>query len=1170
MLLDVTTFAQEHAARFVGRDWVFTRIDRWLESERAARFFIISGLPGTGKSAIAARLFCYSAGILAPPEDAKGIRAGCLSAAHFCSARDAGWTDPLRFVESIASQLCERYPLFRAALLAAIRDAPINVNAQFDVESNFGQLIGLYIHSLTIGNAPKPSAAFVRILRTPLERMFASDPKARVTVLVDGLDEAEVVVNEGDSIPSLLAQTAHFPTGFRLLVTTRPVPKLEQRLRPLHVAELSLSNDDNARLSEDDVRSFVAGALKDRGSADGNRIVESIAAKAGVNFLYAELAVRMFVGSRAPEVDARLARLPPGLEALYLEYLNRLPDDDGQWRSIYRPILGTLKVAPEPLTVQGLSTLTRLRETSVLDGLAALGQLLDVRGAPRSYRLHHQSFAEFLEEESAEQYQCRGSLFHADIARVYDELPLDVYALRWLSRHLAKAGRFEDLRRRLLDFSYLSRKLAATNVNALIADFDTFPDDPDLRLIQGAVRLSSSIIERDPGQLPSQVVGRLLPYVASPVLRRFSEEVAEAAPRPWLRPQSPALDAPGTSHVRTLGGHMHDVFAVAVTADGRRAVSGSDDATVTVWDLDAGGPRLTLRGHTWAVRTVAVLPHGRCAISGSDDFTLKLWDLTTGTLVNTLRGHTARINAVAVTPDGRCAVSGSDDMTLIGWDLESGSRCLTLREKSAPNALAVTPDGRHVLCASDDKILRVWDLQTGAAVALLRGHRWPVTAVAVTPDGRRAVSASQDATLRVWDLASGDALHVLVGHTGWISAVAVAPDGARAVSAGHDATVRVWDIENGCALGALEGHTGPVTAVAVTCDGRAVSASKDRTLKVWKLDRLSRPLRLDCHTRAVNAVAASQDCRHAVSASTDETVRIWGLQGTHTTRILTGHRGPVQAVRLSPNGRHVISASWDQTVKVWDLDSGGLLMTLEGDASAINDVVVAPDGERAVCGSDDAMLRVWNLRTGVMLRTLAGHAGFVNALALTANGQRVLSASNDATLKLWDVERGELLSTFLGHQAPIRAIAVTPDGTRAISASDDTTVRVWDLARGEAIAVLVGHRNIVNALAVTPDGRRVMSASEDRTVREWDIPAARAVRIITEHARRVSSVSVSRDGRLGVSGSDDASLRLWNIESGASIATHSCDYAVTACAFSGATAIIAGDAGGRVHLLGIE
>jgi len=37
---------------FTGRQWVFDEIDRWL-TEREERFFILTGEPGVGKSAIA-------------------------------------------------------------------------------------------------------------------------------------------------------------------------------------------------------------------------------------------------------------------------------------------------------------------------------------------------------------------------------------------------------------------------------------------------------------------------------------------------------------------------------------------------------------------------------------------------------------------------------------------------------------------------------------------------------------------------------------------------------------------------------------------------------------------------------------------------------------------------------------------------------------------------------------------------------------------------------------------------------------------------------------------------------------------------------------------------------------------------------------------------------------
>lgn len=239
----------------------------------------------------------------------------------------------------------------------------------------------------------------------------------------------------------------------------------------------------------------------------------------------------------------------------------------------------------------------------------------------------------------------------------------DGYAWRWIGYHMAGAGRVAEFRRLLFDFSWLRTKLHKTDVAALIAEFDFVGGDADVGLLQGAVRLSGHVLARDEGQLAGQLIGRLLSQPSS-AIQALLDQARRGQSPPWLCPTQQALSKPVGPLLRTLAGHTSDVTAVAVTSDGRLAVSGSWDKTLKMWDLATGAEVRTLEGHANCVWAVAVTPDGKLAVSGSGDSTLKVWDLATGAEVRTRTGHLGKVSAVVVTPDGKLAVSGSSDTTL--------------------------------------------------------------------------------------------------------------------------------------------------------------------------------------------------------------------------------------------------------------------------------------------------------------------------------------------------------------------------------------------------------------------------------------------------------------------------------------------------------------------------
>lgn len=434
-----------------------------------------------------------------------------------------------------------------------------------------------------------------------------------------------------------------------------------------------------------------------------------------------------------------------------------------------------------------------------------------------------------------------------------------------------------------------SKASGSIRLHSLQLDFirEQYADQTALALIRGAVRLSSHVIFRKPGEFTSQVVGRLLPHRSHPTILDFMDSLVRSAPRPWLRPLAPALEPPGTGLAASLMGHTGPVSSVAMSTDGRRAVSGSWDGTLKVWNLDSGNELGTLSGHSDQVYCVAVSGDARRAVSGSWDCTVRVWDVDSGRERHTLIGHRASVVGIALTPDGRLAVSASWDGTLKVWDVDGGSELWTLAGHSDKVCgVGVSADGRRAVSASDDGALKVWDLGNGRELQTLRGHTSAVRGVAVSRDGRRAVSASLDATMTVWDVEAGRQLRTLGPALG----VGVSADGRYAISFAGDYSLRVWDLNTGKVLRTLAGHLNAIEGVALSADGRrAVSASFDETLRVWDLETSLEPSAVGGHRYSVNGVAAGTNGRRVVSASADKTLKVWDARTGRVLSTLTGH-----------------------------------------------------------------------------------------------------------------------------------------------------------------------------------------------------------------------------------------------------------------------------------------
>jgi WD40 repeat protein len=92
------------------------------------------------------------------------------------------------------------------------------------------------------------------------------------------------------------------------------------------------------------------------------------------------------------------------------------------------------------------------------------------------------------------------------------------------------------------------------------------------------------------------------------------------------------------------------------TDEPKQKTLGSWDQTLLLWDLESGQTIRTLEGHRGPVNAVAVTPDGRRAVSGSDDQSLRLWDLESGEEVATFTGENGMCSC-AIAPDAHTMIA---------------------------------------------------------------------------------------------------------------------------------------------------------------------------------------------------------------------------------------------------------------------------------------------------------------------------------------------------------------------------------------------------------------------------------------------------------------------------------------------------------------------------------
>lgn len=351
-ILDFSRLVADKTEGFVGRQWLFDSIRRFIREEPRG-YFILRGDPGIGKSALLAQLV---------------KREGYL---HHFNVRSEGIRRPETFLRNICSQLVATYHLEQ--------------------------------HTFLPPEATRNSLFLSSLLEKVSSRL---QPGEQVVLAVDALDESDSTLLTPGANALYLPHT--LPPSIYVIVTTRrdhEIPLLiscEQRV-------LHIDQDSEGNIA--DIHEYVVSKLPLAGiqaylaaqSLDEPTFAAELVHKSQGNFMYLRYVLPEI--ERGAYQDRSFETLPVGLQSYYEDNWKRMRRrDEEDWFAYQLPILVALTVIKEPVStdlIQDFSGVAeRKRIVAVLkewDQFLYTTQVVEEDGPPeKRYRLYHVSFQDFI------------------------------------------------------------------------------------------------------------------------------------------------------------------------------------------------------------------------------------------------------------------------------------------------------------------------------------------------------------------------------------------------------------------------------------------------------------------------------------------------------------------------------------------------------------------------------------------------------------------------------------------------------------------------------------------------------------------------------------------------------------------------------------------------------
>lgn len=627
-------------------------------------------------------------------------------------------------------------------------------------------------------------------------------------------------------------------------------------------------------------------------------------------------------------------------------------------------------------------------------------------------------------------------------------------------------------------------------------------------------------------------------------------------------------------------GHIASINCVSYHPGGKYIISGSDDHSIKIWDINLNQEFRTLHGHSDKIGNVVFSPDGKL-IASIDRFEILIWEFPSGKILNRIRTKDFT-TALSFTPDSKGIVTENEDDRLSLLDPFSGNILVNYDDNGPEHAVVNMKLGKifgqcHE-CGDDNYAIAVFDIKTGKQEGLMKGPPFIANDLFVSPDGKSiggVVNISGKMTVYVWDAVT----YAIKGKIDIANNITIPhfifnADGSKVICGSWDTKIRIFNVSDGKLVKEIKDFVdltafnpnapsyklgSGIFSLTLSPDGNTLGVGlcynnkepgrypeQRNAIRLWNINTGKSTGEISSATRIIFHLYSPHSISGFVSANLNPEmgIKFWNLKD-----------GSVSATEKVPG---MVTASQTADTLLIYRGANVSVINVADEYKEIFSVPVkghfgngiSPDGKLIALGAVDYTngiknsIQIWDITAKKLVKTINIDISETNHVILFSPDKKHIIICRDYDkLIAWEISTGKKVCNvelpprgvfcYLGKEKGKIWIA-TPNEDVFVN---EPSIVEMDYTNGSILSSF-SPKNIkgdINMAAFSPDGKIMALAvggaifGSEFVIALYDAGTKEFITKLTGHNGEVTHVCFSGDGKTVYSASGDGTVKAWNI-----------------------------------------